>query len=328
MSAITIRGESRTSASSQQQGIIGSHLPGDLYHRVAFFYTGCIQYLIARLALFTLAWGPRQLSFGIARFHTWLLDLLLPRLRRVARRNLELAGYPEREREAIIDGVFASIARLLVTFARFPRLNRDNIGGWLRYEGLEHFAEAKRRGRGVLFATAHFGNWELSAFAHGLLTEPMHVVVRPLDDPALDALVETRRQLSGNRLIQKQDAARLILRALAANEAVGILMDQNTALAEGVFVDFFGVPACANVGFAKIAARSGAAVIPGFAVWEAAEARYVLRFFPPVEISGDARADTQRLHAVLEAVIRRNPDQWLWIHRRWKTRPPGEGPVY
>jgi KDO2-lipid IV(A) lauroyltransferase len=246
----------------------------------------------------------------------------------VARRNLELAGYPEGDREAIVDGVFASIARLLVTFARFPRLHAGNIGSWIRYEGLEHFLEAKRRGRGVLFATAHFGNWELSAFAHALLTEPMHVVVRPLDNPAADALVERRRQLSGNRLIQKRDAARGILRALAANEAVGILMDQNTSLAEGVFVDFFGVPACANVALAKIAARSGAAVIPGFAVWEPAEARYVLRFFPPVEIAGDARADTQRLHAVLEAVIRRNPGQWLWIHRRWKTRPPGEAPVY
>jgi len=276
----------------------------------------------------TLAWGPRRVSFAIARFYTWLLDALMPRLRKVARRNLQLAGYAEGERERIIDGVFASIARLLVTFARFPRMTRQNISGWIRYEGLEHFEEAKRRGRGVLFATAHFGNWELSAFAHGLLTESMNVVVRPLDNRAADELVEARRQLSGNKLIQKQDAARGILRALAANEAVGILMDQNTSLAEGVFVNFFGVPACANVGFAKIAARSGAAVIPGCAVWEADEARYVLRFFPPLEITGDAVADTQRLHAVLESVIRRNPDQWLWIHRRWKTRPPGEPGIY
>ncbi len=304
------------------------HLPGDLYRRVPFFYTGCIQYLLVRFALFTLDWGPRRLSFAVARFYSWLLDLFLPRLRGVARRNLELAGYPADEREAIIDGVFASVARLLVTFARFPRMNRGNIGQWIRYEGLEHFEEAKRHGRGVLFATAHFGNWELSAFAHGLLTEPMNVVVRPLDNAAVDALVEARRQLSGNRLIQKRDAARGILRALASNEAVGILVDQNSSLAEGVFVDFFGVPACANVAFAKIAARSGAAVIPGFAVWEPAESRYVLRFYPAVEITGDAHADTQRLHSLLESVIRRNPGQWLWIHRRWKTRPPSEGPVY
>jgi KDO2-lipid IV(A) lauroyltransferase len=304
------------------------HLPGDLYRRVPFFYTGCIQYLLVRFALFTLDWGPRWFSFAIARSYTRLLDLFLPRLRRVARRNLELAGYPADVGEGIIDGVFASIARLLVTFARFPQMNCSNIGEWIRYEGLEHFEEAKRLGRGVLFATAHFGNWELSAFAHGLLTEPMNVVVRPLDDQAVDALVESRRQLSGNRLIQKRDAARGILRALAANEAVGILVDQNSSLAEGVFVDFFGVPACANVAFARIAARSGAAVIPGFAVWEPAESRYVLRFYPAIEITGDAHADTQRLHSLLESVIRQNPGQWLWIHRRWKTRPPGEGPVY
>ena len=278
--------------------------------------------------LFTLAWGPRRLSFAIARFYTALLDLLLPRLRRVARRNLELAGYPAARRKAIIDGVFMSIARLLVTFARFPRIDAQNVGKWIRYEGFEHFEEGKRRGHGVLFATAHFGNWELSAFAHALLAEPMHVVVRPLDNAAMDRIVEERRQASGNRIIEKKDAARGILRALGANEAVGILMDQNSSLAEGVFVDFFGVPACANVVFAKIAAHSGAAVIPGFAVWEESEQRYVLRFYPPLEITGDPRADTQRLHSVLEQVIRRNPDQWLWIHRRWKTRPPGEKPLY
>ncbi len=258
----------------------------------------------------------------------WLLDRAIPRLRRIALRNLEMAGYPPEERGPIVTGVFTSIARLLVTFARFPRLNRDNIGELIRYEGLEHYQEAKRRGRGVLFATAHFGNWELSAFAHALMTEPMNIVVRPLDDAGLDRLVEMRRQLSGNRLIQKRDAARGILRALAANEAVGILIDQNTSLAEGVFVDFFGLPACANVAFAKIAARSGAAVIPGFAVWREDEKRYVLEFRPPVEITGDAQRDTERLHRVLESAIRRHPDQWLWIHRRWKTRPAGEPGLY
>jgi KDO2-lipid IV(A) lauroyltransferase len=105
-------------------------------------------------------------------------------------------------------------------------------------------------------------------------------------------------------------------------------VDQNSSLAEGVFVDFFGVPACANAGLAKLAAHSGAAVVPGFAVWSDAEKKYILRFYPAVEISGDAAADTQRLQSVLERVIRENPDQWLWIHRRWKTRPPGEGPLY
>ena len=254
--------------------------------------------------------------------------MALPRLRRIALKNLELAGYDASEREAIVGGVFSSIARLLVTLARMPRIGRENIGDWIRYEGLEYFEEAKSRGQGVLFATAHFGNWELSAFAHGLLTEPMNVVVRPLDNPRIDQLVESRRRLTGNRLITKWESARAILRALAQNEAVGILIDQNASPQEGVFVNFFGVPACANVSFARIAARTGAPVIPGFAIWMEAEQRYVLRFYPPMELGPDAAAETARLHQLLEQVIREYPDQWLWIHRRWKTRPPGEPPLY
>lgn len=284
--------------------------------------------LAARLVLFTLAVGPRSFSFRLARLYTFLLDLALPRLRRIARRNLSLAGYPQQEHRKIIDGVFLSIARLLVAFARFPQMNAANVGAWIRYEGFEHFQAARAPGKGVLFATAHFGNWELSAFAHALMTEPLNIVVRPLDDPGINALVEHRRRLSGNRLIEKWDAARVILRALHKGEAVGVLIDQNSSLSEGVFVDFFGVPACANAGFAKLAAHSGAAVLPGFAVWSEAEQKYILRFYKPVEMTGDAAADTQRLHSLLERVIREHPDQWLWIHRRWKTRPPGEAPVY
>jgi KDO2-lipid IV(A) lauroyltransferase len=289
-----------------------------------------VEYLLARATIFKLAWYPRPLAWLAARATARLLDLAIPRLRRTALRNLEFA-LPELDRaarERIADGVFRSIARLLLVFARFPRLDRGNLGEWIRYEGFEHFEEARRRGRGVLFATAHLGNWELSAFAHGILSGPMHVVVRPLDNPRIDALVERYRALGGNRVIDKKEAARDILKALARNEAVGILIDQNATPDNGVFVDFFGRPACATTGLAKLAARSGAAVIPGFALWEEAERRYVLRFYPAVEISGDAAVDTARLQQQLETVIRRYPDQWLWIHRRWKTRLPGDPPLY
>jgi len=267
---------------------------------------------------------------ALARAYVKLLDLALPRLRGVAIRNLELA-YPHKVRpelQTIVDEVYQSIARLLWTFARFPQIKRDNISQWIRYDGLEHYLAAKQAGRGVLFATAHLGNWELSAFAHAILTEPMDVVIRPLDNAAIDGVVESRRRLSGNRLIGKWDAARPILRALSQNQAVGILIDQNTSLNEGVFVDFFGTPACANVAFAKIAARTGAAVIPGFALWSDEERRYILKFYPHVPMTGDAAGDTQQLHAVLEEVIRQHPGQWLWLHRRWKTRPAGEPEIY
>jgi KDO2-lipid IV(A) lauroyltransferase len=280
-----------------------------------------LQAWFAEFLLWTLAWTP-----GLAGVYVKLLDLAIPRLRRTAFRNLELAGISDREK--IVDGVFRSIARLLVSFAQFPRITRENVGKFIQYEGLENFLNASAQGRGVLVATAHLGNWELSAFAHAWMTAPMNIVVRPLDNPRIDALVERRRALSGNRIIQKRDAARGILRALNAGEAVGILIDQNTAADQGVFIDFFGVKACAGTAFAKLAHHSGAVVIPGFALWSATAHRYVLRFYPPVEITGDVATDTQRIQAALEAIIREYPDQWLWIHRRWKTRPPGDPPLY
>jgi KDO2-lipid IV(A) lauroyltransferase len=156
----------------------------------------------------------------------------------------------------------------------------------------------------------------------------MHIMVRPLDNELIDGLVEGRRTLSGNTLIEKKDGARLVLKALRANAAVGILIDQNTTPAEGVWIDFFGKPACASSAFVKLAHHSGAAVVPGFALWDEKLDRYVLRFYPQVEMTGDVQADTQTIHRLFEQVIREHPDQWLWIHRRWKTRPPGEPPLY
>jgi len=288
------------------------------------------EYVAAVMVLQSLERPPIALADRLARVYVRVLRLAVPRLRRVALRNLSFA-FPElsaARQGAIVDEVFRSVARILVGFARFPSINRDTVGSWIRTEGAEYFEEAIRRGRGVLFATAHLGNWELSAYAHAILTGPMNVVVRPLDNPLLDRLVERRRSLSGNRMLAKKDYARAIFKALAANQAVGVLIDQNVSADEGVFVDFFGVPACAATGFVRIAHRSGAAVIPGFALWMEDERRYVLRFYPPVPITGDAARDTGVLHRKLEQIVREYPGQWLWIHRRWKTRPPGEAPLY
>lgn len=284
-----------------------------------------VEYWLARFVLGSVALCPT-----LARVYLKLLDLAIPRWRRAAVRNLEIAGigHAGADADSLIDGMFRSIARMLVTFARFPSMNRENIGKWIRYEGLDNFQKALGRGRGVLVATAHLGNWELSAFAHAMMTAPMDVVVRPLDNARVDALVERRRSLSGNHIISKRDAAREILRALKSGGAVGILVDQNAVIEEGVFVDFFGTAACAGAGFAKVAHHSGAAVVPGYALWSEQERRYVLRFDPEIPMSGDVREDTQRIHSHLENVIRRHPDQYLWIHKRWKTRPPGELGLY
>ncbi|MEI9812062.1 MAG: lysophospholipid acyltransferase family protein [Acidobacteriota bacterium] len=272
-------------------------------------------YLVVRAVLAIIAIAPFT-----APWFAKIIDLAVPRYRRVARENLERAGYSEPE--PIIDGVFRSIGRILVAFANMPSITSANVSKWIHYEGLENFTAAQAKGKGVLVATAHLGNWELSAFTHAIMTATMHIVVRPLDNPYLDAFVEHRRALTGNPIIQKKEAARGIFRALHAGEAVGILIDQNSTFEEGVFVDFFGRKACANAAFVKFAHRTGAAIVPGFALWNESEKRYVLRFYPEIQMSGDVLADTQRVHSFLEQVIREYPDQWLWIHRRWKTQPP------
>ena len=277
-------------------------------------------------ALGLLAGTPLGVARALARCYVRVLQWILPRLRRIGRQNLKMAGFADPE--PVLDGVFRSLARLILAVGRFPRIHATNLGEWIRFEGLEHFDAAMARGKGVLFFTAHLGGWELSAFAHAFVRGPMDVVVRPIDNPRVDALIERRRCLSGNRVIAKKDAARAILRSLKEGRAVGILADQNVVREEGEFIDFFGVPAATNTSFARLAFRSGAAVVPGFAVWEESERRFVLRYYPEVAMTGDARADTQRLHALLEDVIRAYPDQWLWIHRRWKTRPAGEPALY
>jgi KDO2-lipid IV(A) lauroyltransferase len=276
-----------------------------------------LQYWLVRLLL-----GLRLPPSVYAR----LLNLAAPRLRPMALHNLQLAGFAERER--IADEVLLTLGRVIASFARFPSIGRENVGQWIRYEGLENFTGAMAKGMGVLVATGHFGNWELSAYAHALMTGPMHVVVRPLDNSRLDDFVEERRGLSGNPVIRKKDAAREILQALRAGESVGILIDQNVTPAEGVFIDFFGRKACAGAAFVKLAHHTGAAVVPGFAVWEEREEKYVLHFLEEIPMCGDVLEDTQRVHAVLEREIRKRPGQWLWAHRRWKTRPPGEAPLY
>lgn len=241
---------------------------------------------------------------------------------------------PTGQREQIARGVFANLGRMLAEFSQFPKMNRGNIHSIVEYDGLEHYTEARSRDRGVLFLTAHTGSWELSAFAHALYGFPMHFLTRPIDNPLVEGLVTRYRTMSGNRVIRRTEAARDVLRALSAKETVGILIDQNTTRNEGVFVDFFGIPAATTTGLAALTLRSGAPVVPGFIRWDGERQKHILEFQAPVELvrTGDRSADlvrnTARFNQVIEAFVRRYPDQWLWIHKRWKTRPDGEHSLY
>lgn len=261
---------------------------------------------------------------------------LFGRLRHVGLRNLELV-LPElapRERQRILKGVFRHLGWQLVEFCRMTRYSRENTRQWIRTEGLQHYLAARERGKGVLVLTAHLGAWELSSFYHSLMGYPMGLVIRRLDNRHLDEFVNGIRCAHGNRVLHKDDFARGLLKSMQSGDTVGILMDTNMTPPQGVFVDFFSLKACTGSGLARVALRSGAAVLPGFMLWEPAERRYVLHFGAELEFArtGDAEADvlaaTQQCNNVLEAWIRRYPDQWLWIHRRWKTRPAGEPGLY
>jgi KDO2-lipid IV(A) lauroyltransferase len=182
--------------------------------------------------------------------------------------------------------------------------------------------------------TAHFGAWELSSFAHAVYGYPLKFVVRPIDNPRVEKLISDFRTSSGNTAIQRRSAAREILQALRRNEAVGILFDQNTTQSEGVFAEFFGIPAATTPSIALFALRTGASVVPGFLVWDESLGKHRLRLDPPVNLTdtgnleNDVLENTKLFNKILEDYIRKYPDQWLWIHRRWKTRPPGQPPLY
>jgi Kdo2-lipid IVA lauroyltransferase/acyltransferase len=274
----------------------------------------------------------RLLAMGLA--HT--IRLLHGRLRRVGMRNLELA-FPEKskaERERIVRGVFTSLGRLLVEFAKFPQYTKQNVSKYAVYEGFENFETAHDRGKGVLFLTAHLGGWEIGSFVHSLHRHPLHVVARPLDNPYLEELTTKYRTLHGNTVISKDEFARGLISAMRKGETVGILMDTNMTPPQGVFVDYFGHLACTASGIARVAVKTDSAVVPAFTIWDKEIGKYRIHFEPAVPLvnTGDVEADvvanTQAFTKVVEAFVRKYPDQWLWVHRRWKSRPPGEKPLY
>ena len=258
------------------------------------------------------------------------------RLRRVGRRNLDLAfpAKSRKEKKRILRGVYVSLGRLLAEFCLFPRYTAENVGTVAVYEGFQNFADAEARGKGVVFLTAHLGGWEVSSFAHSLYGHPMNIVMRPLDNPYLDSMVDHYRTLHGNRTFSKQDFARGLLTTLRQGETVGILMDTNMTPPQGAFVDFFGVPACTATGLARVAIHTDAAVVPAFCVWDRHLGKYKICFEPALKLvrTGDDEADTLANTALftkaIENYVARYPEQWLWVHRRWKTRPAGDPPLY
>jgi KDO2-lipid IV(A) lauroyltransferase len=273
-------------------------------------------------------------SFAVAAMR--LFYVLLPRLRKTAEINLRIAfpDWNEVERKSVIRGMLRNLGWMAAEFARFPRYSKENIEQIVALDGHENFLEGQRRGKGVLYLTGHIGSWELSSFAHALYGYPLHYMARPIENRRIDALVNKYRCLSGNQPIFKNESARITLKVLKEAGTIGILADQNTMPQEAVFVDFFGKAASTTTGIARLALHTDAAVVPGYAVWDEQLGKYRLRFESLVELvrTEDAERDilenTQKFTKVLEDIIRKYPEQWVWIHGRWNTRPSGEPPVY
>jgi Kdo2-lipid IVA lauroyltransferase/acyltransferase len=295
-----------------------------------------LEYLPLRWLAAVVGALPRPLAraFGISL--GLLAYVLHPRLRHVGRRNLDLAfpARSAREKKKILRGLYINLGRQLAEFCLFPRYTKENVARVAVYEGFQNFAEAEARGKGVVFLTAHLGGWEVASFAHSLYGHPMNIVMRPLDNPYVDALVDRYRTLHGNRTFPKQDFARGLLSTLRQGETVGILMDTNMTPPQGAFVDFFGIPACTATGLARVAVHTEAAVVPAFGVWDKHLGKYKICFEPALKLlstgddEADALANTALFTKVIETYATKYPDQWLWVHRRWKTRPPGEAPIY
>jgi len=294
-----------------------------------------LEYMAALAGLKFLGLLPRSVARFLGVVFATLAYKLRPSLARTAMFNLHIA-FPDWSDVRLMEvtrGMIRQVGWMAGEFSQFPKYTRENIERIVFVDGIENFDRARRRGKGVLFLTGHMSAWELAPFAQALYGYPLSFLVRPVANRRVDALINDYRCRFGNQPIEKNRSARAILKVLSEGGTVGVLSDHNTSV-ESVFVNFFGVPAATTSGLARIALRTDAAVVPGFLSWEPELHSYRLRFEPalPLRRTGNEQADivanTQCFTAVIENYIRAHPDQWLWVHKRWKTRPLGQPPLY
>jgi KDO2-lipid IV(A) lauroyltransferase len=295
-----------------------------------------LEYATVRLLLGTLGLLPRRAAVAIGRGLGRIAYTLAGGLRRTGLRNLELAfpDMSDAERKRTLRRSMVGLGRQLGEFSQFPRATPESLRDLVEYDGIEILHEAQRRGRGIIFLTCHLGAWEVLSFAHSALHNPISFMVRRLDNPRVEGLIDRIRTRFGNKSIDKKMAARSALKLLREGGTLGILADLNTQPHEGVFVPFFDHPACTTSGIAVLALRTDASVIPVVAPWHEERGRYVFHGSPIVELvrtgehERDVETNTARFTAAIEEQIRKYPDQWLWVHKRWKTRPDGEIDLY
>jgi KDO2-lipid IV(A) lauroyltransferase len=297
-----------------------------------------LEYAAAKSVLTGLGLLPAPAAYGVGRVFGKLAYVLAGNLRRTGAINLRLA-FPEKsdsERAALLRECFDSLGRVLGLFSQFSWRSQDELLQLIEVQGLENLEEAKRvHGNRLILITAHLGAWELTSFGLALVGHPFSFLVRRLDNPQVEQLVDRVRTRFGNQTLDKLSAARSMVKILRSGETtLGLLPDLNTLDDEAIFIDFFGVPAATTFIVAKLAVRTGAPLVPIMAPWDAEKKKFLLIALPPISIepSGDEEADvrllTTKMSLLIENEIRKYPGQWLWIHRRWKTRPPGEPSIY
>lgn len=284
-----------------------------------------------KILLFAFHCIPRSVRKGLFLTIFGLFYHIGTKNRLITLHNLT-RSFPEKDTKEILEiakGVYRHFAIVAAEFFDMPYINKNNIHEWMDVEGLENFQAGDAQGKGLLSIVAHFGNWELMTIAGAIYLKPFYIVYRPLDNPVIDNMAEYVRTMQGNALIPKGGSGKKIMELLKENHMIGILSDQNVSAREGVFVDFFGRPACTGVGLAVMAMRSGAPILPAFmARQKSGKYKFILK--PTIEAvcTGDYEADlvvnTQRFTKMVEEVVREYPEQWFWFHQRWKTKKPSQ----
>ncbi|MDY6906328.1 MAG: lysophospholipid acyltransferase family protein [Thermodesulfobacteriota bacterium] len=287
-----------------------------------------IQYTLISFLFGLIGRIPRQHHLPLAKLLGKYLHTLDKKHRRIVADNLTQAfGHTlsEKEIRILARAVFVHLARLLFEIGWFTRLKAGNLPDTFTIEGLEHYRNALAKNRGVFALTAHLGNWELLPVATMLGLKNAGFVYRPLDTKPLDMFFSEQRSRFGAAMIPSARAMRKILRYIKGKGTMFLLMDQNVDWYEGVFVDFFGSRACTNKGLALMALKTEAPVLPVFMIRESQGFKLVFGREIPLIKTGDKTRDveenTRQYNKTLEAFICRYPDQWFWVHQRWKTRP-------
>ena len=258
----------------------------------------------------------------------------LPNRRRLIQKQIEVSfpDFAPEEHRRIARQSVDNLAQGLAMFARIPLMTDDMMEKKVEIEGFEHIREAFRQGRGMITFTAHYGCWELMAIYVTRLYPKISMLVRPLDNPLLDAMVSAVRECGGGGVIDSRRVFKDGIRLLRDNGILGILIYQNFHKG-GVFVNFFGRLACTTTGPARVARKTGVPIVLGLVIWDSKLKKYRLRFDPVEWINcqnpeEEIQVNTANFTRLLEEYIRRFPDHWLWVHRRWKTRPEGDPPLY